>query len=496
MRGGCDEVGFATASLFERFGRMMNSKIYFICGLFCIVLLGVSCSRKEQSGPEDGMNRYKIHADGKTLTTLGLQKAIDDCAAKGGGVVSLPSGEYLTGTLILKKNVTFNLEKGAKIIGSKNIADYPDKGRRKALIFAEKADNISITGEGVIDGNGAAFNKGNDAPDRPTLVLLLDCNKVRVDGVRMASSAFWTFRFVRCDGVDISKVHIEGHANWNNDGFDIESRNVTITDCVLDTDDDAICFKSEDPDYVVEDVTVTNCTLSSNCNFIKFGTASSGGFRNIRVSDCSLRKCSKSLLRFWEKRVPGVSNPITGIAGMALEVVDGGFMENITISRLTMEDVQTPVFIRLGSRKQSGNSYLKDVLIEDITATSVSYVASSITGVPGLRVENVEIRDVDFRLKGGGKVADTQVQVPEVAEAYPENRMFGVMLPAYGFYIRHADNIRFVNMKLSTYGDAEERHAVVAEDVDGLTFINSALGAPAGELSPVKLSGCRNVTAP
>lgn len=472
----------------------MNNRILW--GTFCLCLLFAACGSKEQNGSGTITDKYAIHADGKTLTTVGLQKAIDDCAEQGGGTVFLPAGDYLTGTLVLKDNVTLHLEKGATILGSKNIADYPDKGRRKALVFAEKVDNIAITGEGEINGNGAAFNRGNDAPNRPTLVLLLDCNKVNVNGVKMSNSGFWTFRFVRCDGVDINKVYVEGHANWNNDGFDIESRNVTITDCVIDTDDDAICFKSEDPDYVVENVTVKNCNLSSNCNFIKFGTASAGGFRNIRVSDCILHKCSKSLLRFWEKRVPGVTNPITGIAGMALEVVDGGFMEDVIISDITMEDVQTPIFIRLGKRKVAENSYLKDILIKNITATSVSYVASSITGVPGLRVDNVEIRDVDFKLKGGGKVADAMVEVPEVEKAYPENRMFGVMLPAYGVYIRHADNIRFVNMTLSTAGDKEERHAVFAEDVNGLEITNSTLQSPAGELSTVRLKDCKNVRIP
>lgn len=465
-----------------------------ISHLLCCFLLCLSCSDKEQDAPEAPTDRYAIHADGETLTTPGLQQAIDSCAAAGGGTVSLPAGRYLTGTLVLKDNVTLHLEKGATLLGSKNIAHYPDRGRRKALVFAEKRKNIAITGEGEIDGSGAAFNRGNDAPDRPTLVLLTDCDRVKVQGVKLTNSAFWTFRFVRCDSVDIRRVTVEGHANWNNDGFDIESRNVTISDCVLDTDDDAICFKSEDPNYVVENVTVENCTLSSNCNYIKFGTASAGGFRNIRVRDCKLHKCSKSLLRFWEKRVPGVTDPITGIAGIALEVVDGGFMEDVTLSRLTMEDVQTPVFIRLGRRKASARSYLRDVLIENITATSVSHVASSITGVPGLRVENILIRDVDFRLKGGGKVADTQVEVPEVEAAYPENRMFGIMLPAYGFYLRHADNIRFENMKLSTIGAPEERHAIVADDVDGLTLLRSTLQPPAGSLPLVKLENCRNYT--
>lgn len=457
------------------------NRIIKLTVLLCAATMMVACS----SSGEATLKKYEIKNDGITLTTEALQKAIDECAMNGGGTLALPAGNYLTGTLILRKGVTLHLEKGAMISGSKNIAHYPDKGRRKALIFAENTSQIAITGEGEINGNGAAFNQGNDAPNRPTLVLFFDCKEVSVSGVKMTNAGFWTFRFVRCDGVDIRDVNVEGHANWNNDGFDIESRNVTITNCTFDTDDDAICFKSEDPNYVVENVTVTNCRAASNCNFIKFGTASAGGFRNIQVSNCTLYKCSKSLLREWEKRVPGVTNPITGIAGIALEVVDGGFMENITISDITMKDVQTPIFIRLGRRKISDNSYLKDILIKNIKAESVSYVASSITGVPGLRVENVEIRDIDFTLKAGGKASDTEVPVPEVEAAYPENRMFGQMLPAYGFYIRHADHIRFQNIKLAYTGGPEERHAIFADDVTEVTISKSTLQAPQGEKAVV-----------
>ncbi|MDR1718668.1 MAG: polygalacturonase [Dysgonamonadaceae bacterium] len=439
--------------------------------LLCLVAI---CNLTACSGNgNENADKQKLIGDGKTLNTTALQLAIDDCSAKGGGTVSLSPGEYLTGTIFLRKNVCLNLEKGATLSGSRNETDYPGTGRRKALIFAEYADNISITGEGVIDGNGDAFTQENNAPNRPTLVLLLDCNSVNVSGVTMKNSGFWTFRFVRCDGVDIRKVMVNGHANWNNDGFDIESRNVTISDCVLDTDDDAICFKSEDANYVVENCTVTDCKISSNCNFIKFGTASAGGFRNIKVSNCQLSKCSKSVFRFWEKSVPGVTNPVTGISGIALEVVDGGFMEDVTVSDIEMNDVQTPVFIRLGKRQTSNNSYLKDILIENIKANTVSLIASSITGVPGLRVQNVVVRNADLHLKGGGKAADTQVVVPEAEASYPENRMFGVMLPAYGFYLRHADNIVFDNVKLTIEG-SDERYAYFADDVTGLQVINSS----------------------
>lgn len=461
-----------------------------ICLLFLTFYV---CSASFSLSAETLLKKYNIKGDGKTLTTKAIQNAIDDCSQKGGGIISLPKGEYLTGTLILKDNVILKLEKGAVISGSKNIADYPAIGRRKALIFAEKVNNISIVGEGQINGNGSFFNKGNDAPDRPTLVLLFDCNKVNVTGVKLLNSGFWTFRFVRCDSVNIHHINVNGHANWNNDGLDIESRNVTISDCIIDTDDDAICFKSEDPEYIVENISVKNCNLASNCNYIKFGTASAGGFRNIKVFDCTLHKCSQSLFRFWEKRVPGVTNPITGISGIALEVVDGGFLENITVSNIKMEDVQSPIFIRLGKRKVSDNSYLKNILIQNIKASSVSYVASSITGVPDLNVENITIKDIDLKLKAGGKASDTVINVPEMKDSYPENRMFGVILPAYGFYIRHANHIFLEDIKLSAIGGNEERHVIYADDVNGLEITKSMLQSPSGNKSIVHLKSCKDI---
>lgn len=452
--------------------------------LFFISCLTACCNSSQ---------KYNFIGDGITLNTEALQSAIDECSQNGGGVVTLPKGEYLTGSISLEKGVTLHLEKGATISGSRNPDDYPDKGRRKAVIFAENADDIAISGEGKINGNGDAFLQGNNAPNRPTLVLFFDCKNVNVKGIKMTNAGFWTFRFVRCDGVDIRNVHVEAHANWNNDGFDIESKNVTISDCILDTDDDAICFKSEDPGFIVENITVTNCDVASNCNFIKFGTASAGGFRNVKVTNCKLHKCSRSNFQHWERRVPGVTNLITGIGGIALEVVDGGFMDNIHISDIEMEDVQTPVFIRMGSRQVSEKSWLKDVLIENITASSVSFIASSITGVSGLRPENIVIRNVDFKLKGGGKASDTDMNVSEMEKAYPENRMFGVMLPAYGFYLRHADNIRFDNIKLSVKEGVEERHTIVADDVTGLEIKDSYLQPPVGKKSVVYLRSSKDI---
>lgn len=440
------------------------------------------------------VTKFRAVGDGITMNTAFIQRAIDECSLSGGGEVRFPAGTFLTGTLYMKDNVTLSLSKNTVLLGSTNLKDYPEQDRIKAVIYAKGVNNISIKGEGEINGNGHAFYQGDNAPNRPTLLLLDKCKKVRVEDVQLGNSAFWSFRLLHCDGVIISKVNIYGHCNWNNDGFDVESRNVTISDCIVNTDDDALCFKNEDPGFMVENITVTNCIFSSNCNFIKFGTASYGGFRNIAISNCALYKAAESNLRSWEKIAPGVTQPITGIAGIALEVVDGGFMEQISITNLVMEDVQTPVFIRLGARNTGIKpSYLRNILISGITATSQSFIASSITGVPGLTVENVVLRDLMFTLKGGGKVEDAMKTVPEMEKAYPENRMFETMLPAYGFYLRHASNITMDNVQLRTHSGQEERHAIVAEDVNLLRIMNAVIEAPQSKLSPISLKACTDV---
>lgn len=460
--------------------------------LFCSILLIGFCQVIYSANLD--VTKFRAVGDGLTLNTSFIQRAIDECSHSGGGEVVFPAGTYLTGTLYMRDNVTLNLSKNAVLLGSPNIKDYPEPDRVKAVIYAKSVNNISIKGEGEINGNGHAFYNGDNAPNRPTLLLLDKCKKVRVEDIQLGNSAFWTFRFVHCDGVFISKVNIYGHCNWNNDGFDIESRNVTIADCIVNTDDDALCFKSEDPDFTVENITVTNCIFSSNCNFIKFGTASAGGFRNIAISNCVLYKAAESNIRSWARMVPGVTQPITGIAGVALEVVDGGFMEQISISNLVMNDVQTPVFIRLGARNTGLNtSYLRNIQINQITATGQSYIACSITGVPGLRVENVVLSNLLFTLKGGGKVADALKPVPEMEKAYPENRMFNTMLPAYGLYIRHADNITLDNVQLRTHTGKEERPAIVADDVNLLRMMNTVAEAPQSTLAPIELKSCQEV---
>lgn len=441
---------------------------------FWLILAGlILCGRLFAA--DYNIKDYGAVSDGKTMGTAAIQKAIDDCAMHNGGRVIVPNGEFLTGTIHLKNNVELHLETGATLLGSTNRADYPPVAGERGLVFGINVSHAAITGTGEINGNGKAFFKGDNAPDRPFLVMFKNSNQINVSGITLKNSAFWTFRLLYNNDVNVNGIRIYSHVNFNNDGIDIDSKNVVVANCMIDTDDDALCFKS-DSAFICQNVTVSNCILASNCNFIKMGTSSVGGFKNISISNCVLRKASESNFRFWNKNVPGITEPITGIAGIALEVVDGGVMDQINISNITMDGVQTPVFIRLGNRKNATGT-LKNVIISNIIAKTYSRIACSVTAVPGFYVDNVVLKDMLIDLQGGGTLADTIPAVPEKEKEYPENRMFGVNLPAYGFYIRHVKGLTLDNITLKLAA-ADARSALYLEDATDVRVNNLQAEAP------------------
>ena len=292
---------------------------------------------------------FEFAADGGAPATAALQAAVDKVSASGGGTVRVPAGKYVVAGISLKDNVTLRLDEGAVLLGATNHLDYA--GRLLAVVSAVDAANVALVGKGTVDGRGWAAPVRDGAPHRWFGCIFRRCRGVRVEGVRLTAPAAWTCYFKECDGVVARGVTIHGHANFNNDGFDIDSKNVLIEDCTVDSDDDAICLKSDNPDFVCENVEVRNCRLSSNCNFIKFGTASLGGFRNCNIHHCTLLASETSRLRKWIG-LPGVTDTCTGLAGIALEMVDGGVMENVHVHDITMLDgVQTPILVRLSVLK-------------------------------------------------------------------------------------------------------------------------------------------------
>jgi polygalacturonase len=429
--------------------------------------------------------------DGKFLCSTAIQKAINECSASGGGTVFVPGGTFLTGTILLKDNVELHLAKDAVLLASVNHPQDYQAGR--GVIVADGISNASVTGFGTINGQGGnkRFQYGDNKGDRPHVVLFKDSKNIVLKDVHLINSAWWTVFLFRCDGVRVDGITIHSQVNLNNDGLDVDSRNVTISNCVIDCDDDGLCFKSDDSNFLVKNITVTNCTISSNCNAIKFGTASRSGFKDITISNCLIHNASESNLRKWSSRWKNVPSDTTGLAGIAIESVDGAHIERININNISMTGIMTPLFIRLGNR--SGiHGEIRDVIISSITAKSRSMITSSITGIPGARVQGITLRDLIFDNLGKGTLEEASAPVPEQVKSYPENGMFGTTLPAHGLYIRHADNITMENVQFRTT-NPDERPAIIMDDLTNVSLQNFQAEAPSSVEALIKLINCKNI---
>lgn len=406
--------------------------------------------------------------DGASLDTKAIQQAIEACAAAGGGVVYFPPGRYLTGTVYLKSHLTLYLERGAQILGSKNLEDYPvtvakyrsytDNYTERSLVYAEDLEDIGLEGSGVIDGQGAAF-KG-EYKVRPYLIRMIGCRNVTVSGVTLRDSPMWVQHYLACDNVYIRGISVASRVNANNDGIDIDSCDrVRISDCDISSGDDAIVLKSTSA-RACRNVVITNCVLSTACNALKLGTESNGGFEDIVISNCAVYD--------------------TRLAGVALEIVDGGLMDRVTVSGITMNKVGAPVFVRLGNRARPfqpkmpkpGVGRLRNIVLTGIQASGAGKTGCSITGLRGYLVEHVTLENVRLWFEGGGTREDARRAVPEVPDKYPEFSMFGV-LPAFGFYCRHARRLTFHNVEVYAPRD-EERLPLVTDDVEDLTVSGSS----------------------
>lgn len=411
---------------------------------------------------------YGVVADGVTMQTAKIQQAIDECSATGGGVVTFAPGKYLTGTLRLKSNVEMRIERGATILGSTNVpGDYPVR----ALIYAEGIENAGISGEGIIDGQAdtpeylAHGFKVNDGV-RPNGIFFKDCKNMTAKDFEIRDVDSWTFRLFRCDGVRIQGIKIHSLMQGNNDGIDVDARNVTITGCLIECDDDGICLKSDDPNFLPENIVVSNCVIASNCNPIKFGTSCYAGFRNVTITNCTIRPATESHIWDWSKDYDRLApKTITGLAGIAIECPDGGKIEQVAISNITMSGIITPIFINLNKRHGGGKGYIKDVAISQIKAVAYGIIPSIISGVPGMRISDITLRDITVEHEGGEAAMTKRLQ--ENLTGYPENRMYGRKNPAGGLYVRHADNVRVYNLRV-VQRNKDMRPAVVADDVNGM----------------------------
>jgi Right handed beta helix region len=414
--------------------------------------------------------RHGAKGDGNAKDTRAIQAAIETCHRSGGGTVVLPGGTFLSGSLHLKSGVALHLAHGATLRASKDAADFDpyetlgfknDADRETsffhhALIWAEDAERLAITGTGTIHGNRS--KRGGPKP-----IALKRCKYVTVRDVTIRDAPNYCISLLGTDYVTIDGVTI---LNAYSDGIDPDCcHHVRIANCHIESWDDAIVPEASfslGRRRSTENVAVTNCVLATSCSAFKLGTESGGDFRHITVSNCVLFARP-------DKRPPE--------AGIALLSVDGSHIDGVAISNVVMAGVRCPVFLRLGNRGRDLDKptpgTLRNVVISGLVADGVMWPCT-IAGIPGHPVEGVTLSDLRVGLAGGGTREQGQVEVPEHPAKYPRADMFGV-LPAYGLYCRHARDVRLAGLRFG-WASPDLRPAVLCEDVSELTI--DALDTP------------------
>ena len=470
------------------------------------------------------VRNYGAKGDGKALDSPSINKTIETAAAQGGGTVFFPAGTYRSFSIRLKSNVALYFDQGSTLLGaSPNDGDgkydppepnasnqYQDFGHthwHNSLIWGENVENVSILGPGLIWGKGLVRSGGqsrsqvqNDAlrevkVDREkapfgypnprdavepgwgnkAISLKLSRNVIIRD-VSILHGGHFAILATGVDNLTIDNVKID----TNRDGIDIDAcRHVRISNTTVNSPfDDAICLKSSFAlgfARATENVTITNSQVSgydegtflngtykrdynryshnSTTGRIKFGTESNGGFKNITISN----------IVFEYSR------------GLALETVDGGLLEDVAITNITMRDiVNAPIFIRLGKRNRGPKEIMTDgklrrVIISNVVVYNAeSKYASIISGIPGNDIEDVRLSNIRLYYKGGGTRQQAALVPPEKEEDYPEPVMFGEM-PAYGFFIRHVKGISMNDVEVSYITD-DLRPPFVLTDVKGADF--------------------------
>lgn len=429
---------------------------------------------------------------GKVNDAAAINRAIEAAEKQGGGTVYFPAGTFLSGTIRLKSHITLYLSNGCTLeaISDSTAYDRPEDNHsdqyqdfghshwHNGFIWGEDLVDIAIEGTGTIYGKGLTRNIGRDHLPKglgDKSIALKNCHNVLLRDFNILHGGHFGILATGVDNLTIDNLKID----TNRDGMDIDCcHNVRITQCTVNSPwDDGICLKST---YALgynkptDDVTISDCLVSgdyvegsvidgtfklydpsyrvSHTGRIKLGTESNGGFKNIVITNCVFDHCQ----------------------GLALETVDGGDLEDVSISNITMRYIYNmPIFLRLGARlrapKGTTPGQLRHINISHIIVQhSASRAASTISGIPGHAIEDVQISDVQFYVDGGGTKDQASIRPEEKEDAYPEPTMFGT-LPSYGFYIRHAKGLTFSNIKIRC-DQPDLRPAIALDDVSHVVF--------------------------
>lgn len=456
------------------------------------VLLTLSCL----SAIADNLNDYNVRSfgavgDGKNLDSPAINTAIESAFANGGGKIIVPAGIYLCGSIHLKSNIELHLLPGAIIKAAPasmkvydesesfgGFPEYQDGGHtyfHNSLIWAEGQDNISITGRGMIDGEGltkkdtenAGNVQGGSIGTGDKAIALKLCTNILIRDITIFRGGHFAIIITGCEKGTIDNVTID----TNRDGIDIDCcKYLTVTNTKVNTpNDDGIVLKSS---YALkkpvpcENILINNCIVTGYklgtfldgtyipekvnwvCGRIKLGTESNGGYRNIAISNCTMMYSS----------------------GLAFEEVDQGRMENIAVSNITMNHVHHyPIYITTGCRNRgpkevTSPSYGGDIMISNVIADDADSLAGII--VTGMREEplrNIRLHNIQIRYRGGGTSDLSKKEYREQGTNYPEPRWAGPT-PAYGLYARHVDGLTVRGLYLETIRP-DYRHVVILDDV-------------------------------
>ena len=444
-------------------------------------------------------------SDGKILCTDAVQKAIDFCYSKGGGIVRFEAGRYVLSTVFLRSNVTIEIPKGTELLGVESYYDYAQEEKIDYPIYQDSShtyfhpsmfvgigcENIKITGGGKIDMRSVWDEdgvRGEAIKHRGAkCIALKECKNIEISNLAIVNVTDLAVYFAGCENVDIYnlklKVYIDGISPDN-------SKNVRIHDCDVETGDDGIVFKSS---YtlnrldICKDIHVWDCKIKSRCNALKFGTETNGGFENILIENIEIKD--------------------TRITGISIESVDGAIVDGVTIRNVKMTNVNAPIFVHVGKRMRgpSGRAIgkIKNIMLENITASGpyeeyeimpwnyFSYKAgdrkqnpkvfgvaesfdgtketddwqmtSNICGLKESPLEKITLKNVHLKLDGG--VQEYIRNVPEEAQDYPEVYVYGRILPAKGIYFRHIQGLTLENVTVETYRE-DSREDFAFDDVD------------------------------
>jgi polygalacturonase len=472
---------------------------------------------------------HGARGDGRAIDSAAVNAAIVVAARQGGGTVLIPAGRYLCFSIRLLSHVTIRLAEGAVIEaadpaqhagryelpednGEQLYQDFGHSHWRNSLFWGEDVENVAITGPGLIhglgltrDGPGARWRA--QTGERPLSmrqmsaaeIARLEPDAARMNGLGNKAIAFRNGRNIRLSGFSMLKcghfailatgtrdLHIHDLTiDTDRDGIDLDCVQRTIVErCRVNTpNDDAIVIKSSfalGRAIASEDVTVRHCDVSGYdlgtmldgtrrmtqllapdrdrvTGRIKLGTESNGGYRRILIEDCSFTHCR----------------------GLALETVDGGVMEDVVVRRITMRDVTTaPLFLRIGDRRRgpagTGVGAIRRVTLSDIDASGIDHrFAAAIAGLPGHPVEDVTLSRIHLSYRGGGTPEDAARRPEDLAGAYPEPSMFGV-LPAWGLWVRHAKRLAIDRLTLDTM-TPDARPPFGIEDATGLSVTHTPL---------------------